>query len=211
MLDLIIYGAGGFGRETALLVEQINAVEKRWNLIGFYDDKIAKGTRIDSLPVLGGLQDAKVATRRTSLVIAIADPGIREAVANALRSSVYDYPILIHPNAMTGRLSNRIGRGCIITAGCIFTTGITIEDFCIVNLSATIGHDVCVGAFSTIMPGCNISGNVSISRGCMIGTGVQVLQNLRIGEKTKVGAGAVVTKNFGDFATVVGVPAEQIK
>jgi len=211
MRDLVIYGAGGFGRETALLVEQINTVARQWNLIGFYDDKIAKGAEVDSLPVLGGLKDAQERIAKASLVIAIADPSVREVVVNALTSSVYDFPTLIHPRAVTGRSSNHIGKGSVITAGCIFTTGITIEDFCIINLSTTIGHDVTVGAFSTVMPGCNISGNVLIGKGCMIGTGVQMLQNLRLGKSCKVGAGAVVTKNFGDFATVVGVPAEQIK
>ena len=211
MRDLVIYGAGGFGRETALLVEQINANERQWNLIGFYDDNIAKGVDVDSLPILGGLKDAQGRTAKTSLIIAIADPAIREVVANALDTHAYDFPTLIPPGAMPGRSSNRLGKGSIVTAGCVLTTGITIEDFCIINLSTTIGHDVTVGAFSTVMPGCNISGNVLIGRGCMIGTGVQMLQNLRLGKSCKVGAGAVVTKNFGDFATVVGVPAEQIK
>ena len=38
MKDLVIVGAGGFGREVAWLVEEINEVSKEWNLVGFIDE-----------------------------------------------------------------------------------------------------------------------------------------------------------------------------
>ena len=38
MKDLVIIGAGDFGREIANVVERINAVEGEWNLIGFVGD-----------------------------------------------------------------------------------------------------------------------------------------------------------------------------
>ena len=38
MKDLIIFGASGFGREVAWLVERINAKQPTWNLLGFMDD-----------------------------------------------------------------------------------------------------------------------------------------------------------------------------
>ena len=36
--DIVIIGAGGVGSETALIIEDINNVNKEWNLIGFVDD-----------------------------------------------------------------------------------------------------------------------------------------------------------------------------
>ena len=38
MKKLIIFGAGGMGRETAWLVERINDVSPTWDLLGFMDD-----------------------------------------------------------------------------------------------------------------------------------------------------------------------------
>ena len=38
MKDIAIYGAGGFGREVACLLNAINANDAIWNLIGFFDD-----------------------------------------------------------------------------------------------------------------------------------------------------------------------------
>ena len=40
MKDIAIYGAGGFGREIACLIQMINKSEKKpkWNIVGFFDD-----------------------------------------------------------------------------------------------------------------------------------------------------------------------------
>ena len=39
MNDIAIYGAGGYGREIACLINnKINSEVKEWNLVGFFDD-----------------------------------------------------------------------------------------------------------------------------------------------------------------------------
>ena len=38
MKDIVIFGAGGFGREVACLLNRINKQTSTWNLIGFIDD-----------------------------------------------------------------------------------------------------------------------------------------------------------------------------
>ena len=209
--DLAIYGAGGFGREMAVMVGQINADKKRWNLLGFFDDGKKGGETIDGIAVIGGMKEINQFKSSLSVMVALADPVVRKAIVSQVMNDRIEYPVFIHPRAISGASSNRIARGCIITAGCILTTGITLHDFVIVNLSATIGHDVSLGKFSSLMPGCNISGNVSVGENTLIGTGAQVLQNLSIGNNCKVGAGAVITKSFGDGLTLVGVPGKPVK
>jgi sugar O-acyltransferase (sialic acid O-acetyltransferase NeuD family) len=207
--DLAIYGAGGFGRETALQILQINARSKKWMIKGFYDDGLSKGQVVDSLKVLGGFADIQAHKKQIDLVIAIADPTIRKSIADKLDNKKISFPSIVHPSCQPGARSNRWGRGCILTAGVILTTGIELEDFVVINLASTVGHDVKMGQFVTIMPGCNISGNVRIGERSMLGTGAQVLQNLSIGKCCKVGAGAVVTNDFGDNKTIVGIPAHE--
>ena len=209
MKDLAIYGAGGFGRETALHILQINARSKKWSIKGFYDDGLRKGQVVDNLRVLGGFPDIEAHKKKIDLVIAIADPTIRKSIAEKLNNPKISYPSIIHPSCLPGASSNRWGKGCILTAGVILTTGIELDDFVIINLSSTVGHDVKMAQFVTIMPGCNISGNVRIGEGTMMGTGAQVLQNLRIGKGCKVGAGAVVTRSFDDNKTIIGIPARE--
>lgn len=209
--DLVIYGAGGLGRETALMVQQINAYQKRWNLLGFFDDGKQKGTQIDGLPVLGGVHDLNATAVPLSVAVAISNPQARRKIIAQISNSLIQFPVLVHPSAQTGSDTNTFEKGTIITAGVILTTGITLGAFVIVNLATTIGHDVQIGAFTAVMPGCRISGNVRIGEEVLLVTGAVILQNLTIGKSSKVGAGAVVIKEVAAGHTVVGVPAKPVK
>ena len=54
MQDIAIYGAGGFGKEVACILNKINEIQPTWNLVGFFDDGVSKGTPISHFgPVLG--------------------------------------------------------------------------------------------------------------------------------------------------------------
>lgn len=207
MKDLAIIGAGGFGREVALLIDQINQDKKHWNLIGFFDDG---DNNKFALPILGKIE--KISTINTALhvAVAIADPVVRKSVVARVPTHKVDFPLICHPKANKGAAVNSFGRGTIITEGVILTSGISIGQFVIINLCTTIGHDAVVGDFSSIMPGSNISGNVKIGAETLIGTGAKILQNLVIGERARVGAGAVVTRNVNSSETVVGIPAKPI-
>ena len=55
MKNIVIIGAGGFGREVQWLLERMNEKEKQWNLLGYIDDGVAVGTIVDGLPVLGNM------------------------------------------------------------------------------------------------------------------------------------------------------------
>ncbi|MCS4465031.1 hypothetical protein JTT01_17280 [Clostridium botulinum] len=56
MKDIVIIGAGNFGREVAQLIEEINEDKKTWNLLGYIDETIEKQkTVINNNVVLGDL------------------------------------------------------------------------------------------------------------------------------------------------------------
>jgi sugar O-acyltransferase (sialic acid O-acetyltransferase NeuD family) len=193
------------------MVQQINAHQKQWNLLGFFDDGKQQGARIDGLPVLGGLHDLNATTVQRSVAVAVSNPQARKKIVTQISNPLIQFPVLIHPSAQTGSDTNTFEQGTIITAGVILTTSITLGGFVIVNLATTIGHDVQVGAFTAVMPGCRISGNVRIGEEVLLGTGAVILQNLTIGKNSKVGAGAVVIKEVAAGHTVVGVPAKPVK
>ncbi|HRI79321.1 MAG TPA: NeuD/PglB/VioB family sugar acetyltransferase [Cyclobacteriaceae bacterium] len=209
MKDIAIYGAGGLGRETALLIDQVNEQSPKWNLIGFYDDGIIKGIEVDGMPVLGGIQEINEISGQLSLVVPIADSDARQRAVNRITNSKIEFPSIVHPSCLAGSKRNIISRGCILSAGAILTTGISLGEFVIINLLTTVGHDVSCSAFVTIMPGANISGNVGIGSNTLVGTGAKILPNLSIGHHCRVGAGAVVTKDVKDGTTVVGIPANE--
>jgi sugar O-acyltransferase (sialic acid O-acetyltransferase NeuD family) len=207
--DIAIYGAGGLGREMALMIHQINREQDQWNIIGFFDDGLKRDDKIDNWKIVGGLSEASQWKQPLAIVIAIADPHVRAALASKLKSPNLTFPTLIHPTCNRGdEQRNQFGTGVILTANVILTTNVKLEDFVIINLSTTIGHDVTIGTCSSIMPGCSISGNVKIGARCLVGTGARFLQNISIGEDSIIGAGALVTKNFSSNSKIIGVPGK---
>lgn len=212
MKKISVFGAGGFGREVKMLIEQINIVEKVWEFIGFWDDDETIDTLINDSPFLGGIKQLNEFKDELYLVCAVAEPNTKEKIINNISNSKIKFPVLIHPSAIIGnRKFVSIGDGSIIAAGNIITTNIKIGKHVILNLSCTVGHDTIIGNFSSFMPSVNISGEVNIGELVYAGTGAKIINQLEIGRNTTVGAGAVVAKSLPENCTAVGIPAKPIK
>ena len=208
MKDIVIIGAGGFGREVKWLIDEINEVSRQWNFLGFIDDNLNKGTIVNDSIVIGNL--AWLQKQNLNVVCAIGDPNVKKRVLSQLTNSENKYPVLIHPDVRMSKLID-IGEGTIICSGCILTVNINIGKHVIINLDSTVGHDATISDFSTILPSVNISGHVNIEELVSVGTGAKIIQELRIGRNTIIGAGAIVTKDIPQNVVAVGMPAKPIK
>lgn len=209
MKDIVIIGAGGFGREVAWLIEDINKSKLEWNIIGFVDDnEKIQGSEVNGYRVIGNIDWLK--KQDLFVVNAIGNPTIKKEIINRLDGSKNRYPVLIHPSVIYPQ-NIEIGEGSILCAGVVITVNVNVGNHVIINISSTIGHDVCIGNYSTILPNVSVSGFVKIDECVSIGTGSAIIQNLSIGKNTVVGAGSVVIKDIEKNSTAVGVPAKVIK
>jgi sugar O-acyltransferase (sialic acid O-acetyltransferase NeuD family) len=209
MKEIAIIGAGGFGREVAWLINDINQVKPQWNLVGFVDDDPElNGQTIAGLPVLGNL--AWLAKQQLAVVCAIGNPLVKRKVLQQLADSQNTYPILIHPSVLMSD-DVRIGEGTIICAGNILTVNIDLGKHVILNLSCTIGHDAVIKDYCSLMPGIRLSGNTVLEEAVHIGTGSSIIQGITIGRNAVIGMGSVVIKDIPNNSTAVGVPARVIK
>jgi sugar O-acyltransferase (sialic acid O-acetyltransferase NeuD family) len=211
MEKIVIVGAGGFGREVKMLIDQINQKEKKYEFLGFYDDGFKKGTTINYNEVLGSIDDLANISYKINVVIAIGAPDIKKIIIEKLINSNISFPTLIHPSVIIGDEHVAIGKGCIICAGSFITCNIDIKDFVILNLMCTVGHDTVINSYASFMPSVNISGEVVIHESVYVGTGAKIINQLEIGMQTIVGAGAVVSKSLPEKCTAVGIPAKPIK
>jgi len=210
--NIAVFGAGGFGLEVAMLIEQINNVSNEWNLIGFFDDRVEVGTFVNGYPVLGGVRELCNWKEKLYLSLALGVPKTKKAVFEKIKNENVTYPTLIHPNVISGKPEYvKLGEGCIICAGNIITTNIEIGKHVILNLACTVGHETKIGDFSSFMPTCNISGEVAIGESTFWGTGAKIINRTKIGSNVIVGAGAVITTDIPDNVLAVGVPAKIIK
>lgn len=208
MNNIVVIGTGGVGRGTQQIIEDINRCSPEYKFVGYLDeDKVKHQNIIGGHPVLGGLEWLN--NKNNHLVaIGINNPRSRKKVVKKLRGIGHKkFATLVHPQAW---IANKVevGEGSIIYAGVCINTGSRIGDFSIINMNATVGHDVMMKDYVSIAPGVNISGSVGVGEGCNIGTGSAVIQNLKLGDYSIIGAGAVVIKDIPPNVIAFGVPAE---
>lgn len=155
-----------------------------------------------------GVNDIESISSEMSLVIPIGNSKTRKSLFERVPSSCH-FPTFVHSSCiLEDEKSITVGRGCILTARSIFTTNIQIGDFVVINLNCTVGHDVVMENFVSVMPSVDIGGNVYIESEAYIGTNATILPGIRIGRGSVVAAGAVVTKDVPPNTTVKGVPAK---
>ena len=194
--SIAIIGAGGLGREIKALLERDH------NFAGFFDDK----TTIN--PLLGKIEDISKESR-IDLLVGIGDPATKKIIVRQLQSKSLTYANLVSKHSVIDN-GFFFGNGIVVCDGVMTTVDCKIGSHVLLNLNVTVGHDVVIGDFCSVMPGANISGGVTIGEATLIGSGAVVLQGITIGSNVKVGAGAVVTKDVPDNTTVVGVPAQRL-
>jgi len=211
MKDIAIYGAGGFGREVACLINTINKVEPKWNLIGFFDDHLQKGLNIEFGNILGNIQDLNDWKFDLSIIIAIGNPKIIHHIFGKITNSMINFPNIIAPDLILfDNASFKLGMGNIISFGSIISCNVEIGDFNLFNLSVKIGHDSKIGSYNVIMPSVNISGEVTIGNNNFMGVSSVILQQLKMGDRVRVGAGSVIMRKTENDVLYVGNPAVKI-
>ena len=210
--DILVVGAGGFAREVAWLIEDINHMRNIWEFLGFVEKSDTDiGKTVGSHSVVMSEEQFLSKSAKVSCVIGIGNPKTLFHVSERLRQKPnIIFPNLVHPNVIMHIGQMSLGIGNIICAGNIFTTDIKIGSMNIFNLSSTFGHDVIIGDCNVINPGTNISNGVIIGDCCLIGTGAVILENLKLGNNVIVEGGSVVTTDIPDGTAVVGVPAKPV-
>lgn len=212
MKDIAIYGAGGFGKEVACVLNKINEVKPIWNFIGFFDDGIPKGTSISHFGiVLGTAEDLNNWKSPISIVFAIGSTKILPQLVKKIVNTNVKYPNIIHPEVFfADKKSFKMGIGNVVVRGCTFSCDVEIGNFNQFNSLSALAHDVKVGDFNVFMPLTRISGGTTIGNQNFFGIGSVVLQYIKIGNNTRIGAGSYVIRDTKDDSTYFGNPAKKL-
>ena len=132
LTPLVIIGAGGFGREVLDVVDAINDVEPRYEVLGFLDDEPSDPELLESRSqrVLGPVSE--LAGIDAEYVIGIGSGTARRAIDEMADGR--PAPILVHPQA-TIAADVTLGPGGIVTAGVRVTNHIRIGRHVHLNLN----------------------------------------------------------------------------
>ena len=205
---LVIFGAGGFGREVLLLLRQLNEAHPTWTLRGFYDDQTPASATIGGLPYLGTAADLNASTEPLAVAVAVGSSAGRAAVVAKLTSPNLRFPAIVHPEVAWQPYQNvAVGEGTIIQKGVILMTDLRVGRFVVLNAGTIIGHDSVVEDFCSLMCHVDLSGYAHVETGCYLGTKSTIIQGRRLGAHSTLGAGAVLVHDLPAGVTAVGVPA----
>ncbi|QXJ21542.1 acetyltransferase [Actinomadura graeca] len=206
--DLVIYGAGGFGRETA---QAATALPGR-RVLGFGDDDRGRlGELVDGLPIIGGTTE--VAGMEAGVVVSTGSPAdydSRRRIVARLGLPPRRYATLVHPAAWIAP-SSRIGHGTVVLAQAVLTASVHVGAHVAIMPHVTLTHDDVIDDYVTIAAGARLSGGVHVRAGAYIGTGAILRQGVTIGPGALVGMGAVVLRDVPAGEVWVGSPARYLR
>lgn len=130
---------------------------------------------------------------------------------------IWQYVVIL-PEAIIGKNCNicshclienkvRIGNNVTIKSGVQIWDGITIEDNVFIGPNVTFTNDIFPRSqkYQTEFP------EVVIREGASIGANSTILPGIKIGFRSLIGAGSVVTKNVPDGEVWVGNPAHFLR
>jgi acetyltransferase EpsM len=207
---IFVYGAGGSGSEIADIIAETLPTHPVEHLVG-EGFALGHGELRFAVRHLGG--DESLAGRRG--VIAVGDGQARRRLVGELEDLGATFLSVISPHANVAP-STCVGVGAVIYPFSYVGPSTRIGEHVQINAGCSISHDCDVGSFVTLSPGVRIAGHVVVQEGVFFGVGASVINGSRdrklvIGSGAVVGAGACVTSDVAENATVVGVPARPLK
>ncbi len=197
MRDLIIVGAGGFGREAVWIVERINSLaqQSQWRISGYADDdpKWKRGDNFEGYPILGSVEQASRDYPGASVVVAIGNNVKRADMVKRLRG--HDFPALIDPKAQISPTTEFL-RGTFVGVGAVIQVGATLGEFSIVGANAVVSHDAVLEDYVNVGPGTVIAAGVKVGKSVSFFANVATMPWIAIGEGATVKCGTAVLEDL---------------
>lgn len=211
MAQLIIVGAGGFGREVMHWLKDCNAglkpgAKEPVPIKGFLseDPQILDGFDVAE-PILGSpLEYRPVAGDR--FVLAIGEIESRKRVVEAIRQKGGKFESVVHPAAVVASTA-KIGEGVVICPFALVSDRVVLEDFTVLNFFASCGHDAVVGRYSTLSPYATLNGRAVLENEVFLGTHATVTGGVQVGAKAKIAANSVAHRDVKPRTLVQGPPS----
>ncbi len=197
--DIILIGAGGFGREVAAWIDFLKLP---FRVAGFLDDT-KQGPEI-----LGTLADHQPRSDAVYLTC-LGNGAMRRKIRLDLAARGARFTSLIDPLARSATpLGNSVNSIFLGQMG--ISNNVFVGDDLLLHAFASIGHDVHLGHGVTVGSHGFAGGAAVLKDCCTVHPSGTVLPLVTIGEYAVVGAGSVVIRNVEAHTTVFGAPAKVI-
>jgi sugar O-acyltransferase (sialic acid O-acetyltransferase NeuD family) len=205
MKQLLLVGAGGFGKEIAWVVQALS----EWNVIGFADDGRPAGGTFAGFPLLGSVEHVLSTQAPAWFHCSIGRNDVRERMFQQFLARGWNAATLVDPSSEVAP-DAALSEGCYIAPGAIVGPCSRIGRGAIINFHVSVAHDSQVGDFVHACPGARISGNCQIGARALLGSNCVIHPGAKVGIGSTVGAASFALTNVPDGRTVIGVPARSV-
>jgi sugar O-acyltransferase (sialic acid O-acetyltransferase NeuD family) len=207
MKELIIVGAGGFGRELFYLCKECIGYGISFKVIGYLDDFISPmNNNFGYPPVLGDIESHQILENQV-FICSVSNVKRKLEITKRLTSKGANFINLIHSTARVVETA-KLGKGCIIGPFVSVGANANIGDFCLLQTGVIVGHDVEVGNNCRLDNYAILIAGVKIKQNTTIHSNSVVNANIVIEEGAIVGACSFVIRNVKSGSTVYGNPAK---
>jgi sugar O-acyltransferase (sialic acid O-acetyltransferase NeuD family) len=203
MHNIIIIGAGGFGREVYQW--SLAAFDKgQYKIKGFLSKNKEDLEGFDIPAGIIGDEDSYKIQENDRFILGIGSIAIRKKVVSALQNKGAEFIRLVHPTAIVSR-NSVIGEGVVICPYSIVTDSVVIGDFSMLNIYSSCGHDAKLGMHCVLSPYATLNGGAVLGDGVFMATHTVVTGSKTVGDGCVIGANSIVLHNIPDNSKVIGV------
>ncbi len=209
MLNLLIIGAGGFGRELyEMLWDGLSPEDYRVGGFLAQDDG-----QLDKY----GIEHRVVADPETyrpdpqdRFLLAIGAMEVRRRAVEALEAKGAQFVSFVHPLARVAATA-RIGVGAVIYPFAVVSNNASLAPHVHLNYYASVGHDCELGRFCLLAPYATLNGFVQLEDEVYVSTHGTVAPGRKLGKRAKLSANSACMQDAAAGTLIYGVPGRQVR
>ncbi|MFC1512447.1 acetyltransferase [bacterium] len=207
MYNVIIIGAGGFGREVYNWAQE-SLPQNEFKINGFLDiDKNALDNYDIDINILG-TEDTYNIQEHDRFIIAVGNIELKKKIVEKIKSRNGEFMTLVHKTALVA-CTAKIGEGVVICPFAYVSDNVILDNFVMLNFYASCGHDAKIGEYSILSPYATVNGFVVLEEEVFLATHSTVIAYKKVGAKSKVSANSAVMHNVPPNSLVFGVPGSE--
>jgi len=207
--QVIIVGAGGFGREVRNWISDcLNPQDFAFK--GFVDQKEDALSGFGLSEHVIGHPEQYQPSPDDRFVLAIGDMVSRRRTVESLVARGAKFVNFIHPTALVAR-SAQIHEGAVIYPYAVISNNATLREYTHMSLYASVGHDTQIGRYCLLAPYATVNGFSVVEDEVYLSTHSTVVPERRVGRNSTVSANSAVLQDVPANSFVFGVTCKQTR
>ena len=204
MYDIIIVGAGGFGRELRQLLPAC-LEESEYRFKGYLGRDQSVGVDDEARRLTLADPETYEPLPSDRFVLAIGDMDARKRTVESIVGKGGVFVSLIHPLALAADTA-KLGRGVVLYPFAVVSNQATLGDFVKLNYYASAGHNAELGPYSLLAPYATVNGFSVLEEQVYMSTHSTVAPVVTVGRGSKISANSAAMKDVPAGSLVHGVP-----